>query len=95
MSIYLAVFLRVAAVILAIGIFNMIRVKQACDIVFGKRPITFRGLRLLAKDVFTTPLPKFLLDWWVGLFNFDLMVRATAEKGRQMARARARAKARS
>ena len=84
MNILLAVFLHVVAVILTIGIFNMINIHRACDIVFGKRPVTIRGLRLLAKDVFTTPLPKFLLDWYVGLFHFDMMVAAVAEKGRKM-----------
>lgn len=92
MNIYVAIFLRVTAVILAIGIFNMIRAKQACDIVFGKHPITLRGIWLLARGIFTTPLPKFLLDWWVGLFYFDMMIRATAEKRLQMQRARMKAR---
>lgn len=85
MNIYVAIFLRVLSVYLAIAIFNMINLKRAFDVVYGKSPMNWKKLRTLVRNVTCVPAKFFLMDWWFGLVNPDAIVKAVAQQ-RKMAR---------
>ena len=71
------IFLRVAAVYLAISIFNCINFVRAADTVIGRKsPWNWRKLRAVVKFGFGWKKPLFfwLLNWYLGLFKPEKMV---------------------
>ena len=85
MNILMMIFLRVLSVYLAMAIFNMINLKRAFDAVYGKSPMNWKKLRTLVLNVTCVPVKFFLMDWWFGLSNPDVIVKALAQQ-RKMVR---------
>ena len=79
------VFARVLAVYLAMAIFNAINFIRALDMVYGNPPMNWKKIKVALKRVTLLPLPLFLMDWWIGLTNFNYMVECV-RKARQKVR---------
>lgn len=80
MNILMMIFLRVLSVYLAMAIFNMINLKRAFDVVYGKSPMNWKKLRTLVRNVTCVPVKFFLMDWWFGLINPNTIVKAVAQQ---------------
>ncbi len=83
MNILLAVYLRVVAVYLAISVFNTINFMRAVRIARGQKVrLNPRAWRVAIKFGFGWHRPLFfwLLDWYLGLTNFDRMVKLVCGK---------------
>lgn len=77
MNIYMMIFLRVAAVYLAISIFNCINFVRAADTVIGRKSRwNWRKLRAVVKFGFGWKKSLFfwLLNWYLGMFKPEKMV---------------------
>lgn len=83
MNILMAIFLRVLAVYLAVSIFNTINFMRAVNIVRRQKiQLNPRAWCVAIKFGFGWRRPLFfwLLDWYLGLTNFDRMVRLVRGK---------------
>lgn len=83
MNILMAIFLRVLVVYLTISIFNTINFIRAVNIARRQKArLNPRALRVAIKFGFGWRRPLFfwLLDWYLGLTNFDKMVQLVRGK---------------
>lgn len=83
MNILMAIFLRVVAVYLTISIFNTINLLRAINIAKSQKVrLNPRAWRVAVKFGFgwCRPLFFWLLDWYIGLTNFDKMVQLVSGK---------------
>lgn len=83
MNILMAIFLRVVAVYLTVSIFNTINFMRAVSIVRSQKVrLNPRVWRVAIKFGFGWHRPLFfwLLDWYLGLTNFDKMVQLVRGK---------------
>lgn len=83
MSILVAIFLRVVAVYLTVSVFNTINFMRAVNIAKRQKVrLNPRAWRVAIKFGFGWRRPLFfwLLDWYLGLTNFDKMVQLVSGK---------------
>lgn len=83
MNVLVAIFLRVVAVYLTISIFNTINLLRAINIAKKQKVrLNPRAWRVAIKFGFGWHRPLFfwLLDWYIGLTNFDKMVQLVSGK---------------